>query len=184
MANAISKELNNYLFENQPLEKVEPNYLGGSLSLCFAMREQQHEVMGGGLRGLAPVENKNFAPLLEKVDNEIDDYIHEIDTLRNNYISLLENQPLEKVEPNMYLGGPFGSGLPLPLLCDEGAAEGPVENKNFAPLLEKVDNDILDYWLMLSNDERETEWNNYTDEEKEELNEKHEQLLFMLYWDS
>jgi hypothetical protein len=60
----------------------------------------------------------------------------------------------------------------------------PVENKNFAPLLEKVDNDILDYWLMLSNDERETEWNNYTDEEKEELNEKREQLLFMLYWDS
>ena len=97
MANAISKELNNSLFENQPLEKVEPNYLGGSLSLCFAMREQQHEVMGGGLRGLAPVENKNFAPLLEKVENEIDDYIHEIDTLRNNYISLLENQPLEKV---------------------------------------------------------------------------------------
>jgi len=60
----------------------------------------------------------------------------------------------------------------------------PVENKNFAPLLEKVDNDILDYWLMLRNDERETEWNNYTDEEKEELNEKREQLLFMLYWDS
>jgi len=59
-----------------------------------------------------------------------------------------------------------------------------VENKNFAPLLEKVDNDILDYWLMLRNDERETEWNNYTDEEKEELNEKREQLLFMLYWDS
>jgi hypothetical protein len=103
MANAISKEFNNSLFENQHLEKVEPNYLGGSLSLCFAMREQQHEVMGGGLRGLphrtaeGPVDNKNFAPLLEKVDNEIDDYIHEIDTLRNNYISLLENQPLEKV---------------------------------------------------------------------------------------
>ena len=31
------------------------------------------------------------------VDNEIDDYIREIDTLRNNYIYLFENQPLEKV---------------------------------------------------------------------------------------
>ena len=72
---------------------------GKAPSLCCSLREreQQHEVMGGGLRGLAPVENKNFAPLLEKVENEIDDYIHEIDTLRNNYISLLENQPLEKV---------------------------------------------------------------------------------------
>ena len=77
MANAISKELNNYLFENQPLEKVEPNYLGGSLSLCFAMREQQHEVMGGGLRGLAPVDNKNFAPLLEKVDDEEKEELNE-----------------------------------------------------------------------------------------------------------
>ena len=43
------------------------------------------------------MENKNFPPLFPKVDNEIDDYIREIDTLRNNYIYLFENQPLEKV---------------------------------------------------------------------------------------
>ena len=98
---------------------------------------------------------------------EIDNYILEIDMVRANYISLLEK-----------------------------------ENKSFAPLflasLKKVDNDIenylveidklrydiLDYWLMLSEAERENEWNNYTDEEKEELNEKREELLFMLYWDN
>jgi hypothetical protein len=92
---------------------------------------------------------------------EIDNYILEIDMLRANYM-------LEK------------------------------ENKNFDSLFEKVDNDlenyileidtlrydILDYWLMLSDDERENEWNNYSDEEKEELNEKREELLFLLYWDN
>ena len=73
MANAISKELNNSLFP---------------LSLREGLPHRTAE---------GPMENKNFPPLLEKVDNEIDDYIREIDTLRNNYIYLFENQPLEKV---------------------------------------------------------------------------------------
>ena len=78
----------------------------------------------------------------------------------------------------------------FPLSLREGlphrTAEGPVDNEidDYIHEIDNVRNDILSYWLMLSNDERETEWNNYTDEEKEELNENYEQLLFMLYWDS
>jgi hypothetical protein len=56
--------------------------------------------------------------------------------------------------------------------------------ENYIVEIDTLRHDILDYWLMLSDEERENEWNNYTDEEKEELNEKREQLLFMLYWDS
>jgi hypothetical protein len=56
--------------------------------------------------------------------------------------------------------------------------------ENYIVEIDTLRHDILDYWLMLSDDERENEWNNYTDEVKEELNEKREQLLFMLYWDS
>ena len=49
------------------------------------MRDKQHEVMGGGLRGLpsGPVENKNFAPLFPKVDDE------EKEELNENYEQLL-----------------------------------------------------------------------------------------------
>jgi hypothetical protein len=74
----------------------------------------------------------------------------------------------------------------FPLSLREGLPSGPVDNEidDYIHEIDNVRNDILDYWLMLSNDERETEWNNYTDEQKEELNENYEQLLFMLYWDS
>jgi hypothetical protein len=56
--------------------------------------------------------------------------------------------------------------------------------ENYLVEIDTLRHDILDYWLMLSEAERENEWNNYNDEEKEELNEKREQLLFMLYWDT
>ena len=49
-----------------------------------------------------------------------------------------------------------------------------------------VNYDILDSWLLMTEEERENAWNNYTEEEREELNELREELKFMLYvgkWD-
>ena len=51
-------------------------------------------------------------------------------------------------------------------------------------VISDVNYDILDCWLLMTEDEREDAWNNYTDEEREELNDLREELKFLLYLDS